>query len=171
MKYQIDARDQRTQEVRVGVGDEEVVVFRKVNFLIHNLRAEVEGVNHQLKLAAPWNGFRYRLMGAGGELASATKKTRMHAFDPDRPLIRHHRVEFELEAGDRTFLFSPEDRHGDGYVLLEGGAERGRLAMRAFQQQQGGDWQADLEAPDDWSVSLAAFVGWLAREGRSGMGS
>ncbi|MGE0460650.1 MAG: hypothetical protein AB7Q16_04705 [Vicinamibacterales bacterium] len=39
--------------------------------------------------------------------------------------------------------------------------------MRAVDAQMGGTWQAELSAPDDWSAAQAAFVAWLAREGRS----
>jgi hypothetical protein len=169
MGYQIDSRNHRTQEVRVGQNDQEVAVFRKVHFFIYNLRARVDGLDYQLKLAAPWNGFRYQLCVGSQVLATATRHRRMHAFEPDRPLIRHNLVEFELDVAGRTLRLTPEDRHGSSYRLDEAGRERGRLAMRSFESQTGGDWQAELTAPDGWSVPLAAFVGWLARESRTRM--
>ncbi len=42
---------------------------------------------------------------------------------------------------------------------------------RAFDAQMDGSLEAELAAPDGWSVPLAAFVAWLAREGRSRMRS
>jgi len=171
MDYQIDTRNHRTQEVRIGRNDQEIVVFRKVNFLIHNLQGTVDGLDYQMKLAAPWNGFRYQLRQGDQELASAKKSRRMHAFEPDRPLIRHHLVEFQVDVSGRTLSLTPRDRHGLVYVLEEAGEQCGRLAMRSFETQQGGQWQADLTPPEGWSVPLAAFVAWLVREGRSRMSS
>jgi hypothetical protein len=168
MTYQIDAR---TQEVRIGQNEQEVAVFRKVNFFIHNLRATVGGFDCQLKHAAPWNGFRYQLCQGDRVLATATRQRRMHAFDESRPLIRHNLVEFQLDVGGRTLSLTPADRHGATYLLEEAGQPRGRLSMLSFETQLEGAWQADLSAPDDWSVPHAAFVAWLAREGRSGMSS
>lgn len=169
MDFQVDSRNRRTQEVRIGQSEQEVVVFRKVNFFIHNLRANIGGLDYQLKHAAPWNGFRYQLCQGNQVLASASRHRRMHAFEPDRPLIRHNLVEFRLDVSGRTLDLTPKDRHGSTYVLEEQGQPRGRLSMRAFDTQVGGLWQEDLSAPDGWSVPLAAFVAWLAREGRSRM--
>jgi len=171
MDYQIDSRDRRTQEVRIGQNDQEVAAFRKVNFFIHNLRANVGGLDYQLKHAAPWNGFRYQLCQGNQVLASATRHRRMHAFEPDRPLIRHNLVEFHLDVSGGTLVLRPEDRHGSSYVLEEAGQQRGRLTNRPVEAQMGGSWQAELRTPDDWSVPLAAFVAWLARESRSRMGN
>jgi hypothetical protein len=171
MEYQINTGNHRTQEVRVGRDNQEVAFFRKASFFIYNLAAKVEGVDFQMKLPAPWTHFRYRLRQGEHELANAKKQGRMHAFEPDRPLIRHRLVEFELEVHGRAHQLTPEDRHGLTYVLREGDEERGRLVMRTFEAQQQGLWQEDLQAPEDWSVPLAAFVAWLAREGRRGMGS
>ena len=171
MEYQIDTRNHETYEVRVGLNNQEVACFRKANFFIYNLRGEVDGADYQMKMPAPWTGFRYRLRRGRFELASARKHGRMHAFDPDRPLIRHHLVEFELELHGRALVLTPEDRHGLSYVLRENEDQRGRLVMRTFEAQRDGDWEADLEVPDDWSVPLAGFVAWLAREGRSGVES
>lgn len=170
MDYQIDSRNHRTQEVRVGQDEQEVAVFRKVNFFIHNLRANVGGLDYQLKHAAPWNGFTYQLCQDNQVLATATRHRRMHAFEPDRPLIRHNLVEFRLDVSGRQLDLTPEDRHGSAYALAEAGQPRGRLTMRAFDAQMEGAWQATLAAPDGWSVPLAAFTAWLAREGRSRMG-
>ncbi|MCB1034250.1 MAG: hypothetical protein KDD47_10495 [Acidobacteria bacterium] len=171
MEYQIDTRNHRTQEVRVGFEDQEVAVFRKVNFLIFNLEAKIGGIPYGLKLPAPWNGFRYRLFEERQELANARKLRRMHAFDKARPLIRHMLVEFELEVGDRLLHMVPDDRHGTEFDLLEGEEPIGRLALRSFEVQTEGGWQADVQVPDDWSAAHAAFVAWLAREGRRGMSS
>ena len=171
MEFQIDTRETGTEEVRVGVNDQEIARFQKAGFFIYNLECTIDGLGYQLKLPAPWNGFRYRLRGDERELAIARRKRRMHAFEPDRPLVRHNLVEFELSVGGQSLLLIPEDRHGSSYILSEDEAETGRLVMRAFRAQEGGNWQADLEAPDGWTVPLAAFVAWLAREGRSGMGS
>ena len=93
----------------------------------------------------------------------------MRAFEPDRPLIRHHLVEFQLDVAGRALNLTPEDRHGNSYRLEEAGQERGRLARRSFEAQRGGEWEADLTAPDGCSVPLAAFVAWLARESRDRM--
>ena len=169
MDFQTDTRDRRTQEVRIGVDDREIVVFHKATFFIHNLVGKVEGIDYHLKLAAPWTGFRHRLLQSDQELATAKKRGRMQAFDPDWPLTRHRLVEFDLDVHGRAHLLTPEDRHGLTYVLREGDDERGRLVMRSFEAQHEGAWQADLQAPEDWSVPLAAFVAWLAREGREGM--
>jgi hypothetical protein len=171
MSYQIDARNHRSQEVRVGRDDQEVAVFRKASFLIHNLKGKVDGVEYQMKLAAPWTGFRYLLRQGSHEVASAKWKSRMHAFEADRPLVRHRLVEFDLDVQGRLYRLTPEDRHGLTYALREGEKGCGCLAMRTFEEQRGGPWQADFQAPSDWSVPLAAFVAWLAREGRRGMGS
>jgi hypothetical protein len=171
MEYQIDTRNHRTQEVRVGRDNQEVAVFRKAGFLIHNLKGGFQGVDYQMKLPAPWTGFRCRLRQGEFELASAKKQRRMHAFEPDRPLVRHQLVEFQLDVHGRALQLTPDDRHGLTYVLREGDVERGRLAARTFEAQQGGPWQADLQVPEDWSVPLAAFLAWLAREGQVGLGS
>lgn len=171
MNYQVDSRNHRTQEVRIGQNEQEVAVFRKVNFFIHNLRAHVGGLEYQLKHAAPWNGFKYQLCQGNQVLATAARLRRMHAFDPDRPLIRHNLVEFHLDVSGRTLNLTTEDRHGSAYVLVEAGQPCGRLTMRAFDAQRGGSWQADLAAPFGWTVPLAAFTAWLAREGRSRMGN
>ena len=87
MEYQIDTSKHRTKEVRIGRNNQEVAVFRKANFFIHNLQALVEGTDYQLKLAAPWNSFRYQLRQGERELASAKKSTRMHAFEADRLVV------------------------------------------------------------------------------------
>lgn len=171
MDYQTDGRNQRSQEVRVGEGGQEVARFRKVNFFIHNLRANVGGVDYELKRAAPWNGFRYQLCAGSQVLATATRHRRMHAFEPDRPLIRHTLIEFHLDVSGRAFDLIPQDRHGGTYRLEEAGEVRGRLAMGTFEEQMGREWEADLAAPDGWSVPLAAFVAWLARESRAVMTS
>lgn len=170
MDYQTDTGNHQTETVRVGQHDQEVSVFRQVNFFIHNLVGTVDGMDYQMKLAAPWNGFRYRLRQGDHELANAKKKIRMHAFEPDRPLIRHHRAEFELDVQGRAIQLTSEDRFGLIYTLSEGHSECGRLVMRSREAQESGEWQADLQAPDGWSLPLAAFVAWLAREGRAGMG-
>ncbi|MEZ5318893.1 MAG: hypothetical protein R2752_15950 [Vicinamibacterales bacterium] len=167
MDYQIDNRS--TQEVRVGVDDQEVAAFRKVSFFIHNLQGRVEGSDYLLKLAAPWNGFRYQLCRGEQVVASAKRRSRMHAFEPDRPFVRHTLTEFELDLVSRRMTLTPEDRRGISFRLDENGQARGRLAMRPFEVQRDGAWPADLRAPDGWSVPLAAFVAWLAREGRSRM--
>ena len=171
MDCQIDTSNHRTQEVRVGLNNQDVALFRKAGFFVHNLRATLDGAEYQMKLPAPWNGFRYRLYRGRDELASAGKHRRMHAFEPGRPLHRHHLVEFDLDVGGRAYRLTPEDRHGLSYVLTEEDDRRGQLRMRDFGAQGEGGWREDLEIPDDWSVPLAAFVAWLAREGRSGMGS
>lgn len=170
MKYQVDTRNHRSQEVRVGRDDEEVAVFRKASFFIHNLEGTVDGLEYQLKLAAPWTGFRYLLRQDDRELASAKKKARMHAFEPDRPLVRHRLVELELDVDGRPYRLTPEDRHGNVYRLYEGDEPRGGLFLRTFDAQMEGRWQADLEGPEGWSAAHAAFVAWLAREGRRLMG-
>ncbi len=170
MDYQIDTRNERSQEVRVGRNNLEVAAFRKTGFFIYNLKGEVEGIEYQLKLPAPWTGFRYRLLAGKHELANAKKKRRMFAFEPDRPLIRHISVEFELDLQGQPYQLISEDRHGLEYVVLGGDEECGRLALRTFEAQQAGSWQADFHAPSEWSIPHAAFVAWLAREGRSGMG-
>ncbi|MGE0460649.1 MAG: hypothetical protein AB7Q16_04700 [Vicinamibacterales bacterium] len=102
MDYQIDSRNHRTQEVRVGQHDQEIAVFRKVKFFILDLRASVGGLDYQLKHAAPWNGFRYQLRQGDRVLASATRHRRMHASEPDRPLIRHTLVEFHRDVSGRS---------------------------------------------------------------------
>ncbi len=170
MEFQIDTRKQRPQEVRVGQDNQEVAVFRKASFFIHNLAEKFEGIDYQMKLPAPWTGFHYRLRQDKLELAKAKKRGRMHAFESDRPLIRHRLVEFDLGIDDRTYQLAPEDRYGLTYTLREGNQECGNLILRTFEAQQEGAWEADLRVPEDWSVPLAAFVAWLAREGRRGMG-
>jgi hypothetical protein len=169
MVYQIDSRKHRTQEVRVGESNREVATFRKVNFFIQNLEAHLGGLDYQMKLAAPWNGFRYQLVEATRVIASAKRRSRMHAFDASRPLYRHPLSEFDLDVSGRTMKLTPLDRYGTTFRLEEGGNECGRLAMRAFDDQMGGEWQADLAAPPGWSAPLAAWIGWLAREGRARM--
>ncbi|HVS65286.1 MAG TPA: hypothetical protein VMT85_17480 [Thermoanaerobaculia bacterium] len=168
MGYQIDARDHSL--VRVGRDDQEVAVFRKAGSFIHNLEGEVDGVEYQMKLAAPWTGFRYLLRQGTHELASAKRRGRLHAFEADRPLVRHRLVEFELEVHGRQYRLTPEDRYGLTHALCEGDEQCGGLVMRTFEAQRDGPWQADLQAPSDWPVPLAAFVAWLAREGRGRMG-
>ena len=166
MEYQLDAGG-RSQEVRVGQDDRQVAVFRKTGFLVHNLEGTVDGLEYQMKLAAPWTGFRYLLRQGAHDLASARKQRRMHAFEPDRPMIRHQLVEFDLDVYGRLYRLTPEDRHGLNHALCHGDEKCGCLIMRTFEAQTGGPWQADLQAPSDWSVPLAAYVAWLAREGRS----
>ena len=95
----------------------------------------------------------------------------MHAFDRGRPFVRHRLVRFELDVEGRGFYLTAEDRHGLDYVLWEDDTERGRFSMRSFEAQRDGEWQADLELPEEWSVPHAAFIAWLAREGRSRMES
>lgn len=170
MDYQLDSRNHRTQEVRVGVENRQVAIFNKASFFIQNLRGDVDGVEYQLKLAAPWNALRFQLRQGESELASARRSRRMHAFEADRPLIRHHMVEFQLDIPHTpTVMMSPEDRHGLVYVLTNADGEFGRLSMRSFAAQEAGEWQADLTLPAGSSVPLAAFVGWIAREGRGDM--
>ncbi len=135
------------------------------------MRATAGGLEYQLKHAAPWNGFRYQLCQGTHVLATAKRHRRMHAFDADRPLIRHSLVEYQLAVSARMLSLTPEDRHGTTLRLEEAGQPCGRLVMRAFEAQRDGQWQADLSAPDDWSAPHAAFVAWLAREGRSRMSS
>jgi hypothetical protein len=171
MEYQIDTRNHLTQEVRVGRDNQEVGVFRKASFLIYNLEGAVDGVEYQMKLPAPWTGFRYRLRQAKHELASAKKRTRMHAFEPYRPLVRHVLVEFELDIQGLSCRLSAEDRYGLTFALYEEDQRCGSLTPRTFEAQSAGSWEADLQAPEGWSAPLAAFVAWLAREGRSGSGS
>ena len=170
MEYQVDTRNYRTQELRVGEDNLEKAVFRKAGFLISNLAANVGGASFQMKLPAPWNQFRYRLRQGDHELANAKKKSRMHAFEPDRPLIRHWMVEFELDIQGRILQLTPQDRSGLSFVLRDGDEVCGRLTSRTFEAQQEGSWEADLQAPAGWSVPLAAFTAWLAREGRGRMG-
>jgi len=167
--YQTDSRNHRSQEVRVGEGGQEVASFQKVGLFVHNLRGDVGGLEYQLKRAAPWNGFRYQLCAGSQVLATATRHRRMHAFEPDRPLVRHTLVEFQLDVAGRLLQLIPEDRYANACPIEEAGRERGRLAKRSFDDQTGGDWEADLAAPDGWSVPLAAFVAWLARESRDFM--
>lgn len=169
MDYQTDGRRQRPQELRVGEGGQEVAVFRKVNFFVYNLRGRVGGLDYQLKLPAPWNGHRYQLCADSQVLATATRHRRMHAFEADQPLNQHFLVEFELDVAGRILKLVPEDRHGSSFRLEESGQERGRLVGRSFAAQAQGEWEADLSAPDGWSVPLAAFVAWLARESRARM--
>ena len=168
MEFHFDTRNHRTQEVRVGREDRDVV-FRKAGLLVQNLVGTCEGIEYQMKLAAPWNGFRYQLRQSGNKMASASKSRRMHAFESDRPLIRHQLVEFELDIHGRVFRMTPQDRFGLTFVLTEGDRQCGRLALRDFEGQGKKQWEGDIEAPDDWSEPLAAFVAWLAREGRGAM--
>lgn len=170
MEYQIDTR-QRNHEVRVGRDQREVAVFRKVAFFIYNLEGSVDGVDYQMKLPAPWTGFRYRLRRGEQELASAKRVGRLHAFEPDQPYLRHRLVELELDLAGRSFRWTPEDRHGQRFVLFDGEQRCGCLNLRSFEAQAASPWQADLELPDDWPVPYAAFLAWLAREGRRAMGS
>ena len=170
MEYQVDTRNHQSEEVRVGLDQEEVAVFRRVGFFVRNLTARMDGVEYQMKLPAPWNGFLYRLRRGDQELANAKKKRKMHAFEPDRPLIRHMMVEFEIDIQGRTYRLTPEDRHGTDFVLREGEEELGRLTPRTFEEQRDGTWEADLRMPADWSIPHAAFLAWLVRDGRSGMG-
>lgn len=170
MELQIDTRKYRIQEVRVGQDDQEVAIFRKASRFIQNPAGKFEGLDYQMKLAAPWNGFRFQLRQGDHELASAKRKRRMHAFDPDRPMVEHQLVEFDLDVQGRAYRMTPEDRFGLTMVLREGEQECARLAVREFEKQRGGPWEADLQAPDDWTVPLGAFVAWLSRESRRGMG-
>ena len=167
MEYQVDTSNHRTQEVRIGRNNQEVAVFRKANFLIHNLKAQVEGTDYQMKLAAPWNKFRYQLRQGQRELASAKKNTRMHAFEADRPLIRHPLAEFDLDVAGQPYKLTPIDRHGLTFILEQAGNEIGRLSRRSFEAQRDAQWKADLSVPDNWSEPLGAFVAWIAREGYS----
>ncbi len=169
MVFQFDTRNYRTQEVKIGREDQEAVVFHKTNFLIQNLAGTFEGIKYQMKLAAPWNGFRYQLRQDGREAANASKSRRMHAFEPDRPLVRHNLVEFELDIHGRVYRLVPDDRFGLVFTLREGDEERGRLVQREFEAQRGEKWEGDLQAPEDWTVPLAGFVAWLVREGRRGL--
>ena len=59
-----------------------------------------------------------------------------------------------------------EDLEDVEVVVLEGDRRCGALAQRPFESQREGSWEADLEVTEDWSVPVAAFVAWLAREGR-----
>ena len=169
MDYQCETRNHQNQEVRVGQNEQEAAVFRKANFFVHNLRGQVGGVDYQFKLAAPWNGFRYLLRRDEHVLASARKSTRMHAFEEDQPLIRHHLVEFQLEVAGQAYTLTPLDRHGLTFVLEQSGNEVGRYAMRPLNAQERGEWNGDLRLPDDWSVALAGFIAWILREARGRM--
>jgi len=167
MELQVDTSRREKQELRIGRDNQEIVAFRKASLFIHNLVGEFEGDNYQMKLAAPWNGFRYRLRRGESDRASAKRKRRMHAFEPDRPLVRHQLVEFELEIGGSEYRMTPEARPGLNLGFRQGDVACGRRTQRDFDQQKGAPWHADLEIPDDWGVPVAAFVAWLAREGRS----
>ncbi len=169
MHYQIDTRDVRRAGIRVGRDDAEVAVFARAKALFHHISGIFEDIEYQMKLPAPWTGFRYRVLGELGEVASAKRQMQMHAFEPDRPLIRHNRVDFELDVGGRPFRLVPEDRFGLNYLIVQGDDRRGSLAQRDFADQENGSWSADLDCPDDWPVPLVAFVAWLTREGRRTM--
>ena len=168
MEYQIDARVAGI--VRVGQDEREIAVFRKAGFFSFNLEGRVDG-DYQLKLAAPWTGFRYLLRSGRREIASAKRRTFLHAFDPGQPLTRHRQTEFDLDVDGRQYRLVPEDRFGLTVAILAGDERVGELAMRTFEGQQQAEWQADLRAPDPWPVPLAAFVPFLTREGRRFMKS
>lgn len=155
--------------VAAGEGGREAATFRKVNFFIHNLEAQVGGFHYRMKLAAPWNGFRYQLVQAGRVIAHAKRRGRMHAFDASDPCTADPLAEFELDVSGRTMTLTPVDRHGTTFRLEEGGRECGRVAMRPFDDQGGGEWPSELTAPTGWSAPVAAWAGWLAREGRARM--
>lgn len=171
MEYQVDARNLRKQYLRIGQDNREVAIFRKANFFVHNLKGQDDWADYQMKLPAPWTQFRYWLYHREEQLVSAKRKNRVHAFDPDRPFSRHSIVEFDVDFHQRALSLVPLDRHGMTFVLREGEEEIGRLTMRTYEAQKGAEWQADLITPDDWTPPHAAFMAWLAREGRSSMSS
>jgi hypothetical protein len=169
MEFQVDTRKIRNPEVRMGLREHEITVFRKVNSFIHSLKGEIQGVEYQLKLPMPWNGSRYRLLKQKRELASATRTGDLHAFETERPLIRHRRIAFDLNIKGTDYRLTPEDRWGLSYVLYKGAQTCGYLSLRSFEEQQIGEWQGDLEVPEFWTPPLATFVAWLAQESRISM--
>ncbi len=166
MELQFDTRNHRSQEVRIGRDEEQIASFNKSGLFVQNLAGMFDGAEYEMKLPVPWNGFRYQLRRAGIEVASAKKQRRMHAFDPDRPNVRHQAVEFDLDVGGRPYRLTQEDQHALSRLLRSGDTECGRYALRDFDAQKGGPWQGDLEVPDDWPVPLAAFCAWIARDAR-----
>ncbi len=169
MEFQVDTRKNKERSIRVGLDNQQVAVFVKTSFFIHNLKGQDSWADYQLKLPAPWTQFCYRLFHGETELANAKKKARMHAFEADRPLIRHQFVEFELNLQGLALRLVPEGRHALTYVLSNDTDEIGRLVSRSFQDQVNGAWEGDLQAPEGWTPPLAAFVAWLGREGRAFM--
>ncbi len=152
------------REVHIGIGDKAVASFRKAGFFVQHLSGTWEGTDYQFKLAAPWTGFRYRLRRGGLEMASAKKQGKMHAFEEDRPFVRHHRLEYAIDAEGRAYVLTAQDRFGLCFSLTSGSETCGRYAARPFDEQQG-SWNGDFDVPDDWSVPLVAFVVWVVREG------
>lgn len=149
-EFQIDSRDVR--EIRVGRDGRVVAAFRRKGRFVQDLQGDVGSEAYQMKLPAPWRGFRYRLEQDGRELASAS-----------RPQWKNHIVRFEVEMPGRKLELVAQDRHGLEYLLLEGEEELARLTQREFGAQD--EWTADLAARDE-SPALAAFVAWLVQEGR-----
>jgi hypothetical protein len=152
--YQIDGR--RLKELRVGREGEPVAVFRRQSWFVQHMVGEVGGQKYQMKLPAPWTGFRYRLRQGDHEHANAT-----------RPRYPRRIASCELELPGRKLRLAADNRHGLDFTLFEGEEECGRLLQRPFEEQ--GDWEADLQAPEDWSIPLAAFVGWIVQEIRSAL--
>jgi hypothetical protein len=166
MEFQVDTRKIRNSEVRMGLREHEITVFRKVNSLIHNLKGVIQGVEYQLKLPMPWNGLRYRLVQHNREMASAERTGDLYAFEAERPHIRHRRIAFDLDIKGTDYRLTPEDRWGLSYVLYKGVQTCGYLSLRSFEEQQIGEWQGDLMVPEFWTAPLATFVAWLAQESR-----
>lgn len=162
MKYQIAMRNGKS--IGIGVGESPVAELEKAGFLVQNLKGTFEGSDYELKLPAPWTGFRYRLHRGDAELANAKRENKLRAPDPEQPYVRHRYVDFHLEVEGRSLLLQPEDRWARIYRLLDGDEELGRFAMRNFERDD--QWTGDVELPEGWTVPLAAFVAWLAWEGQ-----
>jgi hypothetical protein len=148
--YQIDAR--RVQEIRIGQQGETVATFRLKGRFVHDMKGEVGRDSYDMKLPAPWRGFRYRLEQDGRELASAS-----------RPKVKARIVSFDVEMPGRKLELIAQDQHGLLFLLLEGGEERGRFTQREF--GDGDEWSADFQSREE-SAAFAAFVTWLVQEGR-----
>ncbi len=166
MKYQIDTRRLDQRGLRIGRDDVEIAVFGKAKSLFDHLEGTFDDVEYRMKLPAPWTGFRYRLLQGKEDVATAKRQIQTYAFDPERPFSRHKRVDFLLDVDSRSFRIFPEDHFGYTYMVHLAEDQCGSVVQRSFADQRDGLWEADLEAPEDWSVPLVAFLAWLAREGR-----
>jgi hypothetical protein len=156
-EYQVDmSRYQRHNNHQLKVGREgETWTFHAKGGFAFSMVGTVGRESYQMKLPAPWTGFRYKLVQDERVLASARK-----------PKVRGRVVTFELELPGRRLTMVSRDPRGLSWALNEGGVECGSFDRRAFGDQE--EWSADFEPPPGWSVALAVFVAWLVCQAPEG---